>query len=264
MRVECGLRYLLDLKADAFDRLNCVEHAFRKQRKCTQYLLVLGGRNLAEEYSNGRFSIILDLLIHGDINIEGVFSPNRCRTSNHENTRAVFRCNTVNFCDLNQGHQEMMLIGDIETVKQAQQIIPSRIWLDPGYEEVEEGVGGLYFYPCKRGFKFLRSLAERERGAFTNAIPSGQECPNPRIVKSGVQVMDGVTDEKPKAVCKFDSLWQLILDPLNSDFAIQLDSGRGQYPASRRSYRSTPALNATKIIPAAKTSRMAATHHSKN
>ncbi len=97
------------------------------------------------------------------------------------------------------GHDELVLIGNIENMKSIQKVVSARIRLQVAEFLSDFFAGDLYLSISQNRFKTLRLSAKRELYLIGGGVVRSQDIPS-EVIQGGAQIVDRVTDDEREMI----------------------------------------------------------------
>src|ERR1035437_1313855 len=226
------------LERDGFEGSDDAQRRVCQHVEFMRYYAPVKRRPLWEEYRDGDVSIVFDLDVWKEIEVD---QPHASKTGHRRDFIShaflVFHANAHGTRAIDDWKQQFVFVRDIEIVKSPEVDIPSTVRLYVGGDLFEEsGTGLVYLSPRKRVIKHLRSLPERELPELSLREFESVDRLNPGVIQGGSQVVDSIASRERNIDEAISKIGAFVLDRLSSGFFLPLD-GRSVIPFQREGKR---------------------------
>jgi len=189
---------------------------------------VIVNSSILNNYVDAQFAVLLDANI--PIERDDVW-PNaldgRAKTV-HSFTISLLYDNVANTRERLNTEPKKMFVANVDFVKRVDNtVLPSVVGLHGGHNHLEDfGLrSGVYVNTVEGVFQFLSSISDGELGVVQ--VGGGNvllESGDPRVVKSGTQVVKGVSSDQRQFQTSIHKVWGRVDEMLVSGLTIHLDS----------------------------------------
>jgi hypothetical protein len=190
---------------DSFEAIDRASDEMREIAERWQDRLAVEGHTIAENYAEGRLSIILDLHISAPIAGDRMgLSADESPFLNREVfASAVYTCDVPNKRDIFLGNQQPVLVFDVEGVQSPDGITtPSFVRLYGIHDKVDDVFGGLMFQSTVDGvYKFLPGVANWKCRTMMTFPSSVELNVADSVIKRGPEVVNSITDGEKDGFC---------------------------------------------------------------
>lgn len=191
------------------ERFNNAARKLRELFKRWDNRLTLAGQSFVEVYKHGRMTVVCDLEIACLRKENGPGFKSESDTAPML-ASVVFEAKIREYSELYDWKQKHVFIEDVEFVKCAEGVIPSRIRLYDIHDEVDDLFGGLLYVSTRNGaYKTIPGIVDRKLsvlGAYSS--PAENHVANGKI-QSTLEVMNSISDDERKSVWNRFSLSDL-------------------------------------------------------
>ena len=197
----------------ALKKLNDANRRLAELRENAKNVHLVTRHSLVKDYKDGNFSLLLQLAA---LRNDEFVTP---RLGHGKGMSIDFSPIILNFhvmkkSDVQEWNQEAMFISPVKCVNGPDGIIPSTVRLYVGEYEVVKGTGFRYLSLFQRTFHVVTGRINREFVVVNGLKTMLNDSSDPSIIKSTLQVVNGVSDYQSQIVNKVSVIPKAIFDKL--------------------------------------------------
>jgi hypothetical protein len=194
--------------------LNRLERDHSKDFEHIHYVEMLHRQSVLEQYSDGRLSVVLDVVVRGNVNEMGGALCDGPRIAPNYFAMLIFHHQIFDDRRIQDWNEQVMLVRNVQTVKSVEAVIPSTVRLYIVDNPLKKVGDGKFYPPTIEGTSDVYlSLSNREfRVGLRSPGEEPLDCANPSVVERAPQIVDGISRDDSQTTQEVLFFWKVIFD----------------------------------------------------